>query len=180
MAHAAELGVDAARTVVSGDSAGGNLAAAVALQLHKDGGPRLAGQLLIYPVTAHYTAEFDSYAEFASGYGLTREAMVWFWDHYVGQALDGSAARNLAPTAVPMQAQDLRGLPPALVMTAAVDVLRDEGEAYGVRLRDAGVATTLTRYPGMHHGFFNYTGVLDGADRAMKQACDWIVALPRA
>lgn len=180
MAQAAELGIDARRTVVAGDSAGGNLAAAVALQFHEDGGPKLAGQLLIYPVTAHYTSEFESYAEFATGYGLTRDAMIWFWDHYVGKPLDADGAAGLPSTATPMLAQDLRGLAPALVITAAVDVLRDEGEAYGVRLRDAGVPTTMTRYPGMHHGFFNYTGVLDGADRAMKQACDWVVSLARA
>jgi acetyl esterase len=106
---------------------------------------KLAGQLLIYPVTAHYTSEFESYAEFATGYGLTRDAMVWFWDHYVGKPLDASGAASLPHTATPMLAQDLRGLPPALVITAAVDVLRDEGEAYGVRLRDAGVPTTMTR-----------------------------------
>jgi acetyl esterase len=179
LANAAALGADPARVVVAGDSAGGNLAAAVALRLRDEGGPALAGQLLLYPVTAHHTAGFDSYAEFASGYGLTRDAMVWFWDHYLGKSVSAEAARSLSHQAAPLLAQDLRGLPPALVITAAVDVLRDEGEAYGVRLRDAGVQTTLSRYAGMHHGFFTYGGVLDGADRAMAEACAWIGALPR-
>ncbi|MFZ9406017.1 MAG: alpha/beta hydrolase [Burkholderiaceae bacterium] len=179
MAQAAELGIDPARTVVAGDSAGGNLAAAVALRA-RDEGLALAGQLLIYPVTAHYTAAFDSYAEFATGYGLTREVMVWFWDLYLGGARTEQQARELSVQAAPMLAQDLRGLPPTLVITAAVDVLRDEGEAYGMRLVEAGVPTTLTRYPGMHHGFFTYPGVLDGANRAAAQAGEWVRALPSA
>jgi acetyl esterase len=178
IAQAAELGADPQRVVVSGDSAGGNLAAAVALKLRDEGGPRLAGQLLIYPVTAHYSSEFESYADFATGYGLTRDAMVWFWDHYLGKS-GSAAAHDLSPLAAPMLAQDLSGLPPALVITAAVDVLRDEGEAYGLRLRDAGVDTTMARFAGMHHGFFTYGGVLDGAERAMVQASDWIRALKR-
>jgi acetyl esterase len=177
MAHADELGIDAARTVVAGDSAGGNLAAAVALRLRDDGAPKLAGQLLLYPVTAHYTAAFESYAEFASGYGLTRDMMVWFWDLYLGRSLDAQAASALSPQAAPLLSQNLAGLPPTLLMTAAVDVLRDEGEAYGMRLRDAGVELTMHRCAGMHHGFFNYGGVLDGADRAMVQACEWISSL---
>lgn len=177
IAQAAELGIDPARTVVAGDSAGGNLAAAVALRA-RDEGLALAGQLLIYPVTAHYSAAFDSYAEFASGYGLTRDAMVWFWDLYLGAAQTEAAARGLSPQAAPMLAQDLRGLAPALVLTAAVDVLRDEGEAYGMRLIEAGVPTSMTRYPGMHHGFFTYPGVLDGANRAAAQAGEWVRSLP--
>ncbi len=178
--HAAELGGDASRVIVAGDSAGGNLAAAVALSLRDAGGPALAGQLLLYPVTAHHTSQFGSYSEFESGFGLTRDAMVWFWDHYLGASLDAGAARSLSPLAAPLLATDLRGLPPALVLTAAVDVLRDEGEAYGERLREAGVKTEIARCAGMHHGFFSYGGVLDGADRAMVQACAWIGSLPRA
>lgn len=176
MSQAADLGIDPALTVVAGDSAGGNLAAAVALRA-RDEGLALAGQLLIYPVTAHYTAAFDSYAEFASGYGLTRDAMVWFWDLYLGGAKNEVAAQALSPQAAPMLAQDLQGLAPALVLTAAVDVLRDEGEAYGLRLIEAGVPTTLTRCPGMHHGFFTYPGVLDGANRAAAQAGAWVRGL---
>lgn len=176
LSQATELGIDPSRTVVAGDSAGGNLAAAVALRA-RDEGLALAGQLLIYPVTAHYTAAFDSYAEFATGYGLTREAMVWFWDLYLGAAHNEQQARGLSSQAAPLLAQDLRGLPPALVMTAAVDVLRDEGEAYGMRLIEAGVPATMTRYPGMHHGFFTYPGVLDGANRAAAQAGEWVRTL---
>ncbi len=149
----------------------------VALQLRDEGAPKLAGQLLLYPVTAHYTAQFESYAEFASGYGLTRDMMVWFWDLYLGRAMDAQAASGLPPLAAPLLSQNLAGLPPTLLMTAAVDVLRDEGEAYGMRLRDAGVEVAMHRCAGMHHGFFNYGGVLDGADRAMAQACEWIGSL---
>ena len=176
LSQAAELGIDPARTVVAGDSAGGNLAAAVALRARDTGLP-LSGQLLIYPVTAHYTAAFDSYAEFASGYGLTRDVMIWFWDLYLGGAHSEQQARGLSAQAAPLLAQDLKGLPPALIITAAVDVLRDEGEAYGMRLIEAGVPATLTRYPGMHHGFFTYPGVLDGANRAAAQAGEWVKTL---
>jgi acetyl esterase len=173
-AEAAALGADAGRLVLAGDSAGGNLAAVAALRLRAAGGPRLAGQLLLYPVTDHWTAGFASYDAFAEGFGLTRAVMAWFWDHYLGTSLDAQAARGLSPDAAPLRAADLRGLPPALVITAEYDVLRDEGEAYAARLREAGVPTTLERAVGMHHGFASWSGVLDGADRALARACAWI------
>ncbi|RPH42288.1 MAG: alpha/beta hydrolase [Burkholderiales bacterium] len=173
-AQAASLGADPTRVVIAGDSAGGNLAAAVALRLRDEDGPRAAGQLLVYPVTDHYTAGFASYVENAEGYGLTRDTMAWFWDHYLGGPLDADAARALSPQAVPLRAADLRGLPPALVITAGYDVLRDEGEAYAKRLHEAGVAVETERFDGMHHGFFNWGGVLDGADRAVARTCRWI------
>ncbi|MCX7229137.1 MAG: alpha/beta hydrolase [Burkholderiales bacterium] len=173
-ANAAALGADPKRVVIAGDSAGGNLAAAVALRLRDEGGPRAAGQLLVYPVTDHHTAGFASYVENAEGYGLTRDTMAWFWDHYLGGPMDAAAAAALSPQAVPLRAADLRGLPPALVLTAGYDVLRDEGEAYATRLREAGVAVESERFDGMHHGFFNWGGVLDGADRAIARTCRWI------
>jgi ribosomal protein S18 len=110
----------------------------------------------------------------AEGYGLTRDTMAWFWDHYLGGPMDAAAAAALSPQAVPLRAAELRGLPPALVITAGYDVLRDEGEAYAARLRESGVAVESERYDGMHHGFFNWGGVLDGADRAIARACRWI------
>jgi acetyl esterase len=176
VANAASLGADPARVVLAGDSAGGNLACAVSLRLRDEDGPRARGQLLVYPVTDHWSAGFPSYAEFAEGYGLTRDVMGWFWDHYLGEPLDATRAAALSPQAVPLRAPELRGLPPALVLTAECDVLRDEGEAYAARLREAGVDATLERCAGMHHGFFNWGGVLDGADRAIARACAWIHA----
>jgi acetyl esterase len=175
VAHAASLGADPRRVVLAGDSAGGNLAAAVTLRLRDEDGPRVAGQLLLYPVTDHWTAGFPSYAECADGYGLTRAAMAWFWDHYLGGPLDAVQAGALSPQAAPLRAADLRGLPSALVLTAEYDVLRDEGEAYAARLREAGVDAVLERCAGMHHGFASWGGVLDGADRAVARACAWIV-----
>lgn len=175
IANAGALGADPGRVVLAGDSAGGNLAAAVALRLRDSGGPAVAGQLLVYPVTDHHTAGFGSYAEFAEGFGLTRSVMAWFWDHYLGEPMAAVRAGDLPADAVPLRAADLSGLPPALVLTAGFDVLRDEGEAYAARLREAGVPTVLERHAGMHHGFFTWGGVLDGADRAMAQACAWVV-----
>ncbi|MEQ3549537.1 alpha/beta hydrolase [Pseudonocardia nematodicida] len=145
--HAAELGGDAARIAVSGDSAGGNLAAAVAIAARDRGGPRLAAQLLLYPAT-----DFDftsgSYAENGAGYLLTIGSMQWFWAHYLGaQDLDRD------PYLCPARAESLAGLPPAFVATAEFDPLRDEGEAYAANLRVAGVEVTATRYDGMVHGF---------------------------
>jgi acetyl esterase len=145
--HAAELGADPAQVVVGGDSAGGNLAAAVALAARDRGGPQLAGQLLIYPVT-----DFDfttrSYEDNGEGYLLQRATMQWFWAHYLGAADLGKD-----PYAAPLRADNLVGLPPAFVMTCEFDPLRDEGEAYAARLRDAGVAVSARRYDGMLHGF---------------------------
>lgn len=178
-ANAASIGADPTRVILAGDSAGGNLAAAVALRLRDEDGPRAVGQLLIYPVTDHHTAGFPSYVECAEGYGLTRTVMAWFWDHYLGGPLDAAAAARLSPQAVPLRAPDLRGLPPALVLTAEYDVLCDEGEAFAARLREAGVPVEAERCAGMHHGFFNWGGVLDGADRAVARACDWIRARTR-
>ena len=114
--HAAELEGDAARLAVAGDSAGGNLAAAAALRLRDEGGPHLIGQLLIYPVTDYHTPGTPSYRENADGYGLTRDTMVWFWDHYLS---DVSQATD--PYVSPLRARDLNNLPPALVVTAEYD-----------------------------------------------------------
>jgi acetyl esterase len=161
--HAPALGVDPARLAVGGDSAGGNLAAAVALAARDRQGPRLALQLLIYPATVH---SFDtaSYRENGEGYMLTREGMKWFWNHYLARPEDGRQ-----PYASPLLAKDLGGLAPALVITAEYDPLRDEGEAYAKRLAEAGVPVTNTRYPGLVHGFIRMTNVLDPAKRALDE-----------
>jgi acetyl esterase len=164
-AHAAELGADARRVAVGGDSAGGNLAAVVALMARDRGGPALVLQLLIYPAT---DARFDtaSYRDNADGYLLTAADMRWFWDHYLGDS-----GRGAEPYASPLRAADLSGLPPALVITAEFDPLRDEGEAYAKRLEDAGVASRLSRYDGMIHGFFGMGQMIDRANAAVGEAC---------
>ena len=162
--HAAEIGVSANNLAVGGDSAGGNLAAAVCLMVKDRGGPPLGMQLLVYPVTDR---EFQtgSYVDNAEGYQLTRETMVWYWNQYLANDADAGNAY-----AAPLQAQDLRGLPSAVVITAEYDPLRDEGEAYAHRLEAAGVPTTRTRYPGMIHGFFGMSGAVDRGKEAIAQA----------
>lgn len=168
-ANAAALGADPGRIVVAGDSAGGNLAAVTALRIRDEGGPRLAGQLLLYPVTDHYDANTPSMSENAEGYGLTRAGMIWFWNHYLSDPAQGAD-----PHASPLRAADLRGLPPALVVTAEYDPLRDEGEYYAERLRQAGVPADLKRWEGMNHGFLFWPGVVDKAGAAMDEACAWV------
>jgi acetyl esterase len=168
-ANAAEIGIDPARIMVAGDSAGGNMAAVTALRLRDEGGPRLCGQLLLYPVTDYHTPGTPSYAENADGYGLTRTTMEWFWEHYLTNPKD---AAN--PFASPLRALDLGRLPAAYVMSAEYDPLRDEAERYGARLREAGVPTEITRRAGMNHGFLFWVGVVAGADAAMADACAWV------
>jgi acetyl esterase len=160
----ARLGVDARRLAVGGDSAGGNLAAAVSLMSRDRGGPELALQILVYPVT-HHSDDTASYQENAEGYLLTRSAMRWFWDQYLRRPEDGAE-----PYASPILAKSLVGLPPALVITAEYDPLRDEGEAYAARLGEAGVPVMLTRYPGMIHGFFRMINMVDKARAARDEA----------
>lgn len=170
--HGAALGVDASRLVIAGDSAGGNLAAAVCLLAKERGGPRIAGQALIYPATA---SGFDtaSFHQFGHGYYLTAEASRWFWHQY---APDRSADHD--PHACPMAAStdQLTGLPPALVITGECDVLRDEGEAYAGRLMQAGVSVACTRYLGVIHGFIGINALAESAPAtaAVSQINDWI------
>jgi acetyl esterase len=162
--YAAEINVSAINLAVGGDSAGGNLAAAVCLMAKDRGGPSLGMQLLVYPVTAR-DFQTGSYVDNAEGYNLTRDTMVWYWEQYLANDTDGTNAY-----AAPQQAQDLRGLPPAVVITAEYDPLRDEGEAYAHRLQAVGVPTTCTRYPGMIHGFFGMSAVVDKGKDAIAQA----------
>jgi len=161
VAHAAELGVDAARLAVGGDSAGGNLAAVVALMARDAGGPPIALQVLIYPVT-DVGSESPSYTDFADGYLLTRDSMRWFTAHYLSKPADGADWR-----VSPLRAPSLTGLPPALVITAGFDPLRDEGAAYATRLREAGVTVDYVAFGGMIHGFVGMGRVLDTALRAV-------------
>ncbi|MFN0027607.1 MAG: alpha/beta hydrolase [Acidimicrobiales bacterium] len=151
-----------APVMVAGDSAGGNLAAAMALRARDRNGPDLALQVLIYPVT---DADFErpSYNDPANALILTKEAMVWFWDHYVPNPAD-----RIQPDASPLRAQDLAGVAPAVVLTAEHDVLRDEGEAYAERLQAAGVSVDFKRHIGQTHGFFTIL-MLPGSERGFQQ-----------
>lgn len=144
--NAAALGGDPERIAIGGDSAGGNLSAAVTLLSRDQGGPKIAHQLLIYPAT-DLRGDTVSARENGAGYFLTREIMAWFARHYT------TSAQRQLPHASPLLAADHRGLPPATVITAEFDPLRDEGEAYGERLRESGVPVESMRYDGMIHGF---------------------------
>jgi acetyl esterase len=170
--EAAGLGGDPDRIAVAGDSAGGNLAAALCLLSARRGGPRFAHQLLVYPITDH-SFDTSSYRRFAEGYWLEREAMRWFWELYVGDT--GRAADPLASV---LRAPDLRGLPPATIVTAGCDVLRDEGEAYGARLREAGVPVDVRRYPGQIHGFWSCGGVTSLPREVNAEVAAAIAAAP--
>jgi len=162
--HAAELGIDASRIAVGGDSAGGNLAAAVTLLARDRGGPALRFQLLIYPVTDS-SFEWPSYRANGEGYLLSRRGMQWFWDQYVPD-LD----QRREPSASPLRAASLAGLPAALVQTAEFDPLRDEGEAYADALAKAGVQVRKTRYDGLIHGFFGMQEAIPAARPALAEA----------
>jgi acetyl esterase len=162
-AHAGELGIDASRIAVGGDSAGGNLAAVVAnLQPVP-----LKFQMLIYPVT-DATRSSQSYQDNATGYRLTANGMKWFCDHY----LSGSIGSPTDPRVSPLfaDAPTLASVPPAIVITAEYDPLRDEGEHYAHRLIEAGVACSLTRYYGQIHGFFSMSHFVDDGASAITQA----------
>ena len=162
--HAGEIGGDGARLAVAGDSAGGNLAAAAALMARDKGGPKIALQVLLYPAT---NDAFDTASahQNASGFGLSRDAMIYFWGNYLGKPSD---AEN--PYASPLRARDLRGLPRALVITAQFDPLRDDGLAYAARLHRAGVPVRCTNYLDMNHGFALFGAVYESARKAMEEA----------
>lgn len=162
-AHAAEFEADASRIAVGGDSAGGNLAAVACLMARDRGGPRLAFQLLVYPVvdsdcTRPSMTEND-------GYLLTKSVIRYFWNHYAG-----SAERARDPYASPINAKSLAGLPPAFVITAECDPLRDQGEAYAQKLRQAGVPATVKCYAGAIHVFFQMGAVIDSGREAVADA----------
>jgi acetyl esterase len=169
--HAAALGIDASRLAVAGDSAGGNLAAVVALMTRDRNGPALRHQLLVYPCTDMDPTRWPSMTENKSGYFLTTDSMVWFYDQYVPEL-----AERTNPYASPIHATDLSGLPPAFVITAEFDPLRDEGEAYAARLAEAGVPTEVQRYDGMIHGFFGMTAMFEQAREAHAAASARLVA----
>jgi acetyl esterase len=163
--NASALGIDPARVAVGGDSAGGALATAVAILAKRKGGPKLVFQLLLYPVTDLRTLDTPSHHENAKGYFLTRSAMFWFRDHYLARAEDRDD-----PLASPLGCPDLAGLPPALVITAEYDPLRDEAEAYAQALTAAGVPCKLTRYDGAVHAFVSMYFYLDLGRAALAES----------
>jgi len=164
--HASEIGADAQRIAVGGDSAGGNLATVIAIAARNDGYPKVSFQLLIYPCTAP-EPETPSQHKFAEGYLLTRNAIVWFYKQYLRTQRDSNDWRF-----APLLTDDLSNLPPALVLVAGYDPLRDEGIDYAKRLIEAGNRVTLVNYEGMIHGFYLTGGVVDGAKRAVAQSAE--------
>lgn len=165
--HARELNGDPARIAVGGDSAGGNLAAAVALMARDRQGPALRYQVLIYPETDYYDTGTASYNTYADGYGLSREEMAWYWDQYLARPED-----RANPYAAPLRATDLSDLPPALVITAEYDPARDEAERYAQRLQQAGVSARLSRYDGMIHSFFRMFALFEQSHQALEEVAE--------
>ncbi|WP_316395784.1 alpha/beta hydrolase [Bradyrhizobium sp. 33ap4] len=168
-ANARDLSIDAARLIVGGDSAGGNLAAVVALTA-RDGGPKLAAQLLIYPAT-DFSRKHPSHREPETSILLTHSVIGWFANHYLGDA-DNNDWR-----ASPARAKDFAGLPPAYVLTAGADPLRDEGDEYAKFLKDAGVPVTYRHFPGQFHGFFTMGKLLNQANIAVTEISAWLKTL---
>jgi acetyl esterase len=169
--HANELGVDAARLTVGGDSAGGNLAAVVAISARDGNGPAIAGQVLIYPAT-DFAMTHPSHREPETSILLTHSVITWFRDHYLNGAADVRDWR-----ASPARATTLVGLPPAYLLTAGADPLRDEGDEYAARLKEAGVAVTYRHFPGQFHGFFTMGKLLAQANVAAAEIGTWLKAL---
>jgi len=168
--NASALGIDDDRIAVGGDSAGGNLAAVVSILARDEGIIRIKFQLLIYPVT-DLAGETQSYRDFCEGYFLDRAVMKWFGAQYISSPADFTDYR-----ASPLLAPSHQGLPPAHVITAGFDPLRDEGKAYADKLREAGVPVTYEVYDGLFHGFANMTAVIDEAREAVKDAASALKA----
>ena len=167
-----ENGLDGLRIAVAGDSVGGNMSAAITLMAKQRSGPRLAAQLLFYPVT-DASFDTDSYRQFATGYFLRRDAMEWFWDQYT---IDETQRTEITASPLLASIEQLAGLPKALVITAEADVLRDEGEAYSRKLREAGVDVSATRYEGIIHDFVMLNALRDtnAAQAAIEQATSYL------
>jgi acetyl esterase len=169
-ANAKQLGVDASRLMVGGDSAGGNLAAVVAIAARDGNGPAIAGQVLIYPAI-DFAMTHPSHSEPETSILLTHSVIRWFRDHYLNGAADVHDWR-----ASPARAKTLIGLPPAYVLTAGADPLRDEGDEYAKRLKEAGVPVTFRHFPGQFHGFFTMGKLLQQANVAASEIGAWLRA----
>jgi acetyl esterase len=169
--NAKQLGIDASRISVGGDSAGGNLAAVVALHARDHNGPKLAGQVLIYPGT-DFRMTHPSHSEPETSILLTHSVIRWFKDHYLNAPEDAEDWR-----ASPARVENLAGLPPAYVLTAGADPLRDEGEEFANRLKDAGVPMNYRTFPGQFHGFFTMGKLLPQANVAAREIGEWLRGL---
>ena len=169
--NARQFGIDASRLSVGGDSAGGNLAAVVAISARDGNGPAIAGQVLIYPGT-DFAMTHPSHSEPETSILLTHSVIRWFRDNYLNGAADVDDWR-----ASPARVKDLTGLPPAYVLTAGADPLRDEGDEYAHRLKEAGVPVTYRTFPGQFHGFFTMGKLLQRANVAAREIGDWLKAL---
>src|SRR5580704_5432910 len=169
--HAKGLGIDASRLMIGGDSAGGNLAAVVAISARDGSGPAIAGQVLIYPAV-DFAMKHPSHSEPETSILLTHSAIKWFTGLYLNGPADGDDWR-----ASPARAATLAGLPPAYVLTAGADPLRDEGDEYAKRLKEAGVAVTYRHFPGQFHGFFTMGKLLNQANIAASEIATWLKAL---
>jgi acetyl esterase len=169
--NARQLGIDAAHLLVGGDSAGGNLAAVVALAARDGDGPKLAGQVLVYPAT-DFAMKHPSHSEPETSILLTHSVIKWFCNHYLNSAADIENWK-----ASPARAKTLAGLPPAYVLTAGADPLRDEGAEYAARLKEAGVPVTYRHFPGQFHGFFTMGKLLQQANVAVTEIAGWMKAL---
>jgi acetyl esterase len=169
--NAKQLGINASRLMVGGDSAGGNLAAVVAISARDGGGPAIAGQVLIYPAV-DFAMTHPSHREPETSILLTHSVIKWFRDHYLNSAADAQDWR-----ASPARIKTLAGLPPAYVLTAGADPLRDEGDEYAQQLKQAGVAVTYRTFPGQFHGFFTMGKLLRQANVAASEIAAWLRAL---
>jgi acetyl esterase len=169
-ANAGQLGIDSSRLMVGGDSAGGNLAAVVSLAARDNAGPAIAGQVLVYPAT-EFSRKHPSHREPETSILLTHSVIGWFTNHYMGDAdiSDWHAS--------PARAKTLAGLPPAYVLTAGADPLRDEGDEYAARLKDAGVPVAYKHFPGQFHGFFTMGKLLKQANIAVTEIAAWLKGL---
>ena len=173
--QAAQLGGDPSQIAVAGTSAGACLAAVVSQRARDEGGPRLCGQLLFYPVTDYPSSPTASYMTFGNAYGLTRAQMIWFWEQYLP---DKTWAKH--PHASPLRIDRALGLPATYVVVAECDPLHDEGVAYAEKLSRAGVDTTLQDVESVNHGFLRFVGALPQADNAIRAASNWLMRRPVA
>jgi len=167
--HCREYDGDPHSMVLAGDSAGGTLSTVTALRIRDEGGPKVKGQILLYPVTDYLYPEKSSHREFGEGYSLTMKAMKWFWDQYLEKVED---AQN--SYASPLLMKDLSGLPPAFIIVSGYDPLRDEGLAYAKRLKEAGGDVQLSVYEDMIHGFLSYLGIFKQAKTAIDEIARWV------
>jgi acetyl esterase len=169
--HAGEINADPTRIAVGGESAGGNLAAAVSLMARDRRGPALCLQIMIYGETDYYEPGTTSYQTYAQGYNLTRDDMIWFWEQYLERKEDATH-----PYAAPLRATSLSQLPPALIITAEYDPVRDEAEEYARRLQEEGVEVQLSRYEGMVHSFFRMFAVFERSKVALREVTTSLAA----